>query len=207
MGFKVYWMHIYDWVNRLIPGVAWDIDERAEVGPGPYVVYWDWEFCPLAASDNTITVFIWNNGKWLTIKCPASSIRLPGGMLWPDDPQINKMMRELRASLNSLIFGKANLAYFIQGNDGRRSIVYRRRPLYWKSNLKHLLPVVHWDELTFLRPAQGMDNVEVIWNGQQCMCLRNCSHMKLIATQQIVDLQLAKDEISLAYLENQMKGD
>ena len=171
--------------------------ERAEIVPGPV--------CIVAHRDlhSYIRIFIWKNGKWLTIKYPLPTFRLPDGMLRLFSPQIDKIIEELRPFLKSLIFGKANLAYFIQGNDGRRTIIYRRRPLY--CSIRHPL-IVHRDELTFLRPAQGIDNVEVIWKGQQCTCLRDCFHIKLITTHQIVDLQLAKDEASLIYLEHQMKG-
>ncbi len=188
-------------LRRMIPGPIHSVHAQgakgpAEIVPEPmYIIMrWDsylWEF------DDSI--FVWKNGKWLTIKYPIPAIR------YVDDlRKFEELRNELQPFLNSLVFGEAKLAYFIQRDDGRRAIVYRRRlPLYCR--IKHLR-VVHQDEVTFLRPAQGLDNIEVLWRGRQCMCLKNSSHIKLIAALQIVDMRLVNDERSLAYLEEHIKG-
>ena len=177
------------------PMHAWDAKGPAEIVPEPMYIVMRWDMYHRKFDDS---IFVWSNGKWLIIKCPIPPI------FFNDHQEIDKFKNELQPFLNSLVFGEAKQAYLIQRDDGRRAIVYRRRPpLYCR--IKHLR-IVHQDEVIFLRPAQGLDNIEVLWREQQCTCLKNSSHIKLIAIHQIVDMQLVSDERSLAYLEDYMKG-
>ncbi|KAF8346519.1 hypothetical protein F5887DRAFT_959448 [Amanita rubescens] len=132
-----------------------------------------------------LTVCLWKNGQWLTIQVPMPPI------VQCDSREsrleyIESELKELQPFAKSLVFGKTNWAYFIRGDHGRRTIAYRKRPLY-RIKYQPCVPKVHQDELTYLRPAQG-NTIEVIWRGQQ------------------LDMQLGWEDATSALLERQMRG-